>query len=181
MVVRETKSTVGEVTAITAVCLAGVAAVANLIGALVLVRTHLRDPGLLDDSLMLFTTLAALLAAIAFGYGAVLLARRDETGRWMLIVAAGTQLVLGLFGLLATLVNFDSEYGIHWFAAEPVLRSIVVGFGGVPGAVTAIVNHSWAAGLSAVALGALVLLPAALPWTASYTAARPRPDVGTAV
>lgn len=179
MVVRETKTKIGEVTAIAAVGLAVLAVLANLAGAVVVVRAHLRDPRLLDDSLTLFTTFGALLAAVAFGYGAVLLARRDEAGRWLLVVAGGVQVALGLFGLLATLVNYDSGYGIHWFAEEPVLRSLLVGVGGVPGAVTAIVNHSWAAALAAVVLGALVLVPAAAPWTAAFT--RPSSDVGPAV
>ncbi|MET9216621.1 MULTISPECIES: hypothetical protein [unclassified Nocardia] len=179
MVVRDAKSKAGEVTAIVAVCCAGVATVANLVGAVVLVRAFLNDPDRLDDSLALFATLGALVAAFAFGYGGMLLARRDESGRWVLIVAAGAQLGLGVLGLLATLVNYDSEYGIHWFAEESVLRSIPIGFGGVPGAVTAIVNHSWAAALAAVALGALVLVPAALPWTAAY--ARTERAVGSAV
>lgn len=173
MVVQETKSTIGEATAITAVCCAGLAATANLLGAVILVRSFLRDPGRLDDSLTLFATLGALVAAFAFGYGGVLLWRRDVTGRWMLIIAAGAQAALGLLGLLATLVNYDPEYGIHWFPAESVLRSIPIGLGGIPGAVTAIVNHSWAAALAALALGALVLLPAVLPWTAAYTTGRP--------
>ncbi|GEM29415.1 hypothetical protein NN3_04220 [Nocardia neocaledoniensis NBRC 108232] len=176
MVVQETKSTIGEATAITAVCCAGLVAAANLVGAFVLVRSFLHDPGRLDDSLTLFATLGALVAAFAFGYGGVLLWRRDESGRWMLIVAAGVQVGLGVLGLLATLVNYDPEYGIHWFPAESVLRSIPVGLGGVPGAVTAIVNHSWAAALAALALGALVLLPAALPWTAAYTNDRQAPS-----
>ena len=179
MVVRETKSTVGEVAVIVAVCCAGVAAVANLLGALILVRAFLDAPQRLDDSLTLFTTLGALVAAFAFGYGGMLLARRHETGRWVLIVAGVAQIGLGALGLLATLVNYDSEYGIHWFAEESVVRSIPIGFGGVPGAVTAIVNHSWAAALAAVALGALVLVPAVLPWTAAY--ARTERAVGSAV
>ncbi|MFD4429534.1 hypothetical protein [Nocardia sp. NPDC058497] len=178
MVVQETKSTIGEVTAITAVCCAAMAAAANLLGAVILVRAFLADPDRLDDSLTLFTTLGALVSAFAFGYGGLLLARRDQTGRWVLIVAAGAQVGLGVLGLLATLVNYDSEYGIHWFAEEPVTRSILIGFGGVPGAVTAIVNHSWAAAPAAVVLGALVLLPAVLPWTAAYTLARPETVVG---
>ncbi|MFC4124081.1 hypothetical protein [Nocardia rhizosphaerae] len=170
MVVLETKSTIGEVTAIVAVCCAGLAAVANLVGAAVLLRAFFGDPARLDDSLTLFATLGAMVAAFAFGYGALLLARRDQTGRWVIIVAALAQLGLGALGLLATLLNYDPEYGTHWFAEEPVLRSILVGLGGVPGAVTAIVNHSWAAALACIGLGGLVLLPAALPWTATYTA-----------
>ncbi|MFE3542177.1 hypothetical protein ACFXK0_04295 [Nocardia sp. NPDC059177] len=173
MLVQETNPKTGEVSAIIAVFLAGLAAAANLIGAAVLVRAFLRDADLLDDSLTLFALLGALTAAFVFGYGAYLLARRDETGRWLVIVAAGAQLGLGVLALLATLVNYDAEYGIHWFAPEPLLSSLVLGFGGVPGAVTAIVNHSWAAAASAVAFGALVLVPAILPWTAAYTLARP--------
>ncbi|MFD3510445.1 hypothetical protein [Nocardia sp. NPDC058666] len=178
MVVLETKSDSGEVTAIVAACLAGLAAVANLVGAVVLVRSFVSDPGELDDSLTLFATLGALVATFVFAYGGVLLARRDDTGRWMIIVAASAQIGLGLLGLLATLVNYNSGYGIHWFAQESVIRSIPIGLGGVPGAVTAIVNHSWAAALSATVLGALVLLPAVLPWTAAYTRARLESVVG---
>ncbi|MGY0502561.1 hypothetical protein ACWZHB_29070 [Nocardia sp. FBN12] len=181
MVVLETKSKSGEVAAIVAVCLAGIAALANLVGAVVLVRSFLRDPGKLDDSLTLFTTLGALVSVFAFAYGGVLLARRDETGRWVIAVAAAAQLVLGIVGLLATLVNYDSGYGIHWFADEPVVRSILIGLGGVPGAVTAIVNHSWAAALSGAVLGGLVLVPTALPWTSAYTLARPDDVVGPTV
>ncbi|MFE3318563.1 hypothetical protein [Nocardia sp. NPDC059195] len=178
MVVLETKSKSGEVAAMVAVCLAGIAAVANLVGAVVLVRSFLSEPGELDDSLTLFATLGALVSVFAFSYGGVLLARRDEAGRWVIIVAAGTQLVLGVFGLLASLVNYDSGYGIHWFADEPVVRSILTGLGGVPGAVTAIVNHSWAAALSGAVFGGLVLLAATLPLTAAYTLARPEDVVG---
>ncbi|WP_446223827.1 hypothetical protein ACTWPB_00685 [Nocardia sp. IBHARD005] len=178
MVVLETKSKSGEVVAMVAVCLAGIAALANLVGGVVLVRSFLSDPGELDDSLTLFATLGALVSVFAYIYGGVLLARRDETGRWVIVVAAGAQLVLGLLGLLATLVNYDSGYGIHWFADESVVRSILIGFGGVPGAVTAIVNHSWAAALSGALFGGLVLLSAALPWTAAYTLARPEDVVG---
>ncbi|MFC4376637.1 hypothetical protein ACFO5K_21305 [Nocardia halotolerans] len=178
MFVQETKSKIGEVTAIVAVCAAALAAVANLVAAIIVARAFRRDSALLDDSLTLFVTLGALVSAFALGYGAVLLARRDETGRWVLIVTAAAQLGLGVLGLLATLVNYDSGYGIHWFADGSVTRSILLGFGGVPGAVTAIVNHSWVAALSATALGALVLLPAALPWTAAHTLARPESPVG---
>lgn len=178
MVVLETKSKSGEVAAIAAVCLAGVAAAANLVGAVVLVRSFLRDPGELDDSLTLFTTLGALVAMFAFAYGGVLLARRDESGRWAIVVAAGAQLFLGVLGLISALVNYDSEYGIHWFAEESVARSILIGLGGVPGAVTAIVNHSWAAALSGALFGALVLSAVALPWTAAYTIARPEGVAG---
>ncbi|MFC8385543.1 hypothetical protein [Nocardia sp. NPDC057272] len=178
MVVLETKSKSGEVAAIVAVCLAGIAAAANLVGAVVLVRSFLSDPGELDDSLTLFATLGALVSMFAFAYGGLLLARRDDTGRWVIVVAAGAQLALGVLGLLATLVNYDSGYGIHWFAGEPVIRSISTGLGGVPGAVTAIVNHSWAAALSGALFAGLVLLSAALPWTAAYTLARPDDVVG---
>ncbi|MFD3747096.1 hypothetical protein [Nocardia sp. NPDC058633] len=178
MVVLETKSKRGEVAAIVAVCLAGLAAAANLVGAVVLVRSFLSDPGELDDSLALFATLGALVAMFAFAYGGVLLARRDESGRWVIAVAAGAQLALGVLGLLATLVNYDSGYGIHWFADEPVVRSILIGLGGVPGAVTAIVNHSWAAALSCTVFGGVVLLPAVLPQTAAYTLVRPESVVG---
>ncbi|MFD4353006.1 hypothetical protein ACFWPK_26105 [Nocardia sp. NPDC058519] len=178
MVVLETKSKSGEVAAMVAGCLAGIAAVANLVGAVVLVRSFRSDPGELDDSLTLFATLGALVSVFAFVYGGVLLARRDEAGRWLIVVAAGAQLVLGMLGLLASLVNYDSGYGIHWFADEPVIRSILVGLGGVPGAVTAIVNHSWAAALSGAVFGGVVLLAAALPWTAAYTLARPEDVVG---
>ncbi|MFB7877265.1 hypothetical protein ACFC06_18590 [Nocardia sp. NPDC056064] len=174
---RETNTKTGEVAATVAVSLAALAAIANLIGAAVLARAFVRDAELLDDSLALFTLLGALAAAFVFGYGGLLLARREETGRWLVIVAAGTQLALGVLALLATLVDYDAEYGIHWFAPEPLLSSIALGFGGVPGAVTAIVNHSWAASASAVALGVLVGLPALLPWTADYTLARPHPAV----
>ncbi|MFD6398812.1 hypothetical protein [Nocardia sp. NPDC060249] len=178
MVVLETKSKSGEVAAIVAVCLAGVAAAANLVGAVVLVRSFLSDPGELDDSLTLFATIGALVSMFAFAYGGLLLARRDDAGRWVIVVAAGAQLALGVLGLLATVVNYDSEYGIHWFADEPVVRSMLIGFGGIPGAVTAIVNHSWAAALSSTVLGGLVLSAAALPWTAAYTLARPDDVVG---
>ncbi|MFI1239097.1 hypothetical protein [Nocardia salmonicida] len=178
MVVLETKSKSGEVAAIVAACLAGCAAVANLVGAVVLVRSFLSDPGELDDSLTLFATLGALVSVFAFVYGGVLLARRDESGRWVIMVAAGTQLALGVLGLLATLVNYDSGYGIHWFADESVVRSLLIGLGGVPGAVTAIVNHSWAAALSGALFGGLVLSAAALPQTAAHTLARPESVVG---
>ncbi|TCK00930.1 hypothetical protein [Nocardia alba] len=178
MVVLETKSKSGEVAATIAGCLAGVAAGVNLVGGVILVRSFVNDPGELDDSLTLFATLGALASVFAFAYGALLLARRNETGRWMIMVAAGAQLALGALGLLATLVNYDSGYGIHWFAEETVVRSILIGLGGVPGAVTAIVNHSWAAALSGAAFGGLVLLSAALPWTAAYTLTRPDDVVG---
>lgn len=176
MVVQETKTKTGEVPAIIAVCVAEVAAVANLLGAVVLVRAFLRDSALLDDSLTLFATFGALVSGFALGYGGFLLARRDETGRWVLLVAGAAQLGLGVLGLLAALTAYDSGYGIHWFAEASVSRSVLIGCGGVPGAVTAIVNHSWAAALTATALGALVL--AALPWTAAYTRARPPGGVG---
>ncbi|MGW5920521.1 hypothetical protein ACWFPY_16130 [Nocardia fluminea] len=178
MVVLETKSKSGEVAAIVTVCLAGVAAAANLVGAVILVRSFLNDPGELDDSLTLFAALGALVSMFALAYGGLLLARRDDIGRWVIVVAACAQLALGVLGLLATLVNYDSGYGIHWFDSEPVVRSILIGLGGVPGTVTAIVNHSWAAALSATVFGGLVLLCAALPWTAAYTLARPDDVVG---
>ncbi|MFC9965484.1 hypothetical protein [Nocardia ignorata] len=181
MLEQEKTTTLGDVTAVVAVTLGALAAVANLLGAAYVLRTFFSDPELLDDSLVLFSTLGALAAAFAFGYGALLLARRDDTGRWVLIVAAAAQLGLGLLALLATLIGYDSGYGIHWFADQSVLRSIFVGLGGVPGAVTAIVNHNWTAAGTSSGLGAIVLLMAVLPWTAAYTRARPKDLVGPAV
>ncbi|KAF0849662.1 hypothetical protein [Nocardia caishijiensis] len=181
MLEREKTTTLGDVTAVAAVTLGALAALANLLGAAYVLRTFFGDSAAVDDSLVLFTTLGALTAAFAFGYGALLLARRDDTGRLVLIVAAAAQLGLGLLALLATLVGYDSGYGIHWFADQSVLRSIPVGLGGVPGAVTAIVNHNWTAAATATGLGAIVLLLAAVPPTATYTRARRAGVVGPAV
>ncbi|MEV6363544.1 hypothetical protein [Nocardia asteroides] len=181
MVVQDAKTKIGDVTAIAAVCVAGVLAVTNLLGAVLLVRAFFDDPDRLDDSLTLFTTIGALLAAAAFGSGGVLLARRDETGRWIVIVAAGTQVALGVLGLLATAVNYDPEYGIHWFADKPVSEWLPIGLGGVPGAVTAIVIHNWQAALIVVLLSGLALATAAVRPTADYTLAATEPGVGSTV
>ncbi|MFC6011768.1 hypothetical protein [Nocardia lasii] len=156
MVVRDAETKTVSWADITGAVVAAVAALGNLVGAFVIARAFFDDRGLLDDSLAGFTVLGALVLAAVLGYSAVLHARGDETGRWILFVAAIVQIALGILGLLACLLNYDPGYGIHWFERASDLRAILDAGTFLPGAVTALVTHSWLGALAALVLGAVM-------------------------
>ncbi|MFD0362103.1 hypothetical protein ACFQZZ_11695 [Nocardia sp. GCM10030253] len=162
------------VMATTAGVLGLIVGASNLIGAGVLLNAFRSDPGKYDNSLTIFATLGALILAFALIYGAILLLRRDETGRYTLIVAAGLMVVIGLAALVCWLSGYESSYGIHWFPEGARSTDAIKSTFGLVGALTALVHQDWLASLTATILPLATFLTAASSYTARWTAALPR-------
>ncbi|WP_194832568.1 hypothetical protein [Nocardia sp. XZ_19_369] len=159
--------------ATTAVVLALCAGLLNLWGAGT-VLSALRGESHIDTSLAVFSILGALLAAIALGYGAVLLLRRDETGRFLLILTSGLLTAVALVALACALVDYQPDYGIDWLPAESHSLEAVNGlFNGLVGSVTALVHREWPAALTAAVLPLAVFLAASSGYTTRWIAYTP--------
>ncbi len=146
----------------------------NLIGAGVLLNAFRQDSSRYDKSLTIFATLGALLLAFALSYGAILLLRRDETGRYLVIVASGSMLVIGVLGLIGSLTGYDSGYGIHWFTEATTKTDAGKSPLGLVGILTALIHHSWIAGLIALVAPLLTFITTASRPTRIWTTTQPR-------
>lgn len=132
----------------------------NLIGALRLGYDFYDDPGRFDNSLATIAILGGLLLAGVLVYGAVLIHRGEEAGRYTVLVAAGAWATIAVIGLLAALIGYRSDYGVHWFADASRWAETLFATCGLPGAVTALLEGDWAANAAAAAVPVLTALAA---------------------
>ncbi|MFE7798427.1 hypothetical protein [Nocardia sp. NPDC057440] len=160
--------------ATTAGVLGVVLGASNLIGAGMLLIAFRSDPDTFDNSLAIFATLGALLLAFALIYGAILLFRRDETGRYTLTVASGSMLAIALAALACSLTGYESSYGIHWFDEGARAADAITSTFGLVGTLTAFVHQDWLAGLTTIVVPLATFLTAASSYTARWVAASPR-------
>ncbi|MBF6129153.1 hypothetical protein [Nocardia brasiliensis] len=134
----------------------------------------------IDKSLAAFSIVGALLAALALGYGAVLLLRRNETGRYILVVTSGVLTVTALAALVVSLTGYQPDYGIDWVPAQSRVFETVNGlFGGLIGSLTALLHREWTAALAAAVFPLAVFLLASSRYTArwlEFTAPRRRAE-----
>ncbi|QBS42350.1 hypothetical protein [Nocardia sp. CS682] len=159
--------------ATTAVVLALCAGLLNLWGAGT-VLSALRGESHIDQSMAVFSILGALLAAITLGYGAVLLLRRDETGRYLLILTSGLLTAIALVALACSLTDYQPEYGIDWLPTEShSLEAVNALFNGLVGSVTALLHREWLASLTAAVLPLAVFLAASSGYTTRWIAYTP--------
>ncbi|WP_433660919.1 hypothetical protein ACQPW1_01130 [Nocardia sp. CA-128927] len=158
------------VVATTAAVLALLAGLANLWGERN-VLSALRDGPHLDKSFAVFSILGALLAAIALVYGAIMLLRRDETARYILILTSGLLTAFALIALVCSLTGYQPDYGIDWLPKQRQSLEIVNGtFDGLIGTLTALLHREWIASLTAVVLPLAVFLLASSGHTVRWVA-----------
>ncbi|MET7769170.1 hypothetical protein [Nocardia sp. NPDC005366] len=150
-------------------------AAVNLIGVGRLGLDFLDDPGRFDNSLACITLLGGFLTAVMLTYGAVLLSRRDETGRFTVIVAAGVWAAIGAIGLVLALIGYEFEYGVHWFTQSGRLAESLFAITGIAGAVTAFLAADWVADLAALILPLLTAFVASSRYTARWVGASRSP------
>ncbi|QIS01090.1 hypothetical protein F5X71_00985 [Nocardia brasiliensis] len=151
----------------------------NLWGARTVLNAQLHQSPHIDNALAVFSLLGAVLAALALGYGALLLLRRDETGRHILVVTSGVLTVAALAALVVSLTGYQPDYALDWLPTQSrVFETVDALFGGLVGSMTALVHREWPAALAATALPlALFLLASARHTTnwVEHTPSRPAP------
>ncbi|WP_146251169.1 hypothetical protein [Nocardia tenerifensis] len=175
MTYASSRATAGPsgVVATTAGVLALAAALFNLWGERS-VLSALRDGPHIDKSFAVFSMLGALLAASALAYGAILLLRRDETGRYILILTSGVLTVAALLALVGALTDYQPDYGIDWLAKQGSTNEAVNGvFEGLVGTLTALLHREWIASLSAAVVPLVVFLLSSSRATARWVAYQP--------
>ncbi|MGW4845034.1 hypothetical protein [Nocardia brasiliensis] len=159
----------GGVVATVAGVLAICTALFQLWGERAVLNALRHQPPHIDKSLAAFAIVGALLAALALGYGAVLLLRRNETGRYLLIVTSGVLTVTALAALVVSLTGYQPDYGIDWIPAESRVFETVNGlFGGLIGSLTALLHREWMAALASVVFPLAVFLLASSHHTARW-------------
>ncbi|WP_405159601.1 hypothetical protein OG203_24375 [Nocardia sp. NBC_01499] len=161
------------VVATTAAVLALCAGLLNLWGERT-VLSALRDGPHIDKSLAAFAILGALLAAVALIYGAILLLRREETGRYILILTSGLLTVVALVALVCSLTGYQPDFGIDWLPKRSHSAEAVNGiFDGLIGTLTALLHREWIASLTAAILPLAVFLLTSARYTARWVAYPP--------
>lgn len=179
--------------------LAALGALANLVGALVVGVGVLRHAARYDNSLAGITVLGGLLLTFALGYGALLVYRRDESGRFAILLAAGVWTAAGAVGLFGALIGYESDYGVRWPESGGAAADIATSTTGLPGAITALVHSDVPPNLTGLLLPVLILVAAGIHATAlwfeddpamaarrralaaQYSPDQPRPSGGTAI
>ncbi|MGW4369888.1 hypothetical protein ACWEKT_30015 [Nocardia takedensis] len=149
--------------ATTTIACAAVGAVLNLVGGLRLGSDFYGDPGRFDNSLATIAVLGSLLLAVALTYGAYLLYRGEDSGRYTIMVAAGTWATLAVIGLLSALIGYHSEYGVQWFADASRVSEALFATCGIAGAVTALLEGDWTANLAGLAVPLVITLSTVRP------------------
>ena len=137
----------------------------NLVGGLRLGVDFYDDPGRFDNSLAMIAILGSLLLAGALTYGAYSSYRGEESGRYTVMVAAGTWAAIALVGLLCALIGYHSEYGVHWFADASRLSEALFATCGIAGAVTALLEGDWTANLAGLVVPVVITLSTVRPAT----------------
>lgn len=177
---RESSRVAGPsgVVATTTGVLALVAGLFNLWGERT-VLSALRDGPHVDKSFAIFSILGALLAAIALIYGAVQLLRRDETGRYILILTSGLLTVASLVALYCSVFNYQPDYGIDWLPEQRRSLEIVnANFDGLIGTLTALLHREWIASLVSAVLPLVIFLLASSGRTSRWvTYSPPRTEI----
>lgn len=166
---------VGGVMAGTAGVLALLGVALNVVGVGVLLKDAVLDSRDLDNSLVIFGAIGAALMAFALCFGAILLFRRDETGRLTLIVASGIPVVFGLVGVICSLAGYDTAYGIHWVAEEGRVREIVNSTFGLQGTLNAYLHGDWLTNLTGMIIPLATMLTASSRFTARWVATPAQP------
>jgi len=152
--------------------LALLGAVLNLIGVGRLGLDFLHDPGDFDNSLAYITLLGGLLTAAMLTYGAILIFRHDETGRFTVIVTCWVWAAIGVVGLALALVDYSFEYGVEWFAGTGPVAESLFALTGIVGAVTALLDADPIAALAALAPPVLTALAATPRYPSDRAASR---------
>ncbi|WP_069162016.1 hypothetical protein [Nocardia altamirensis] len=153
------------------IALAGLTALCNLWGAKVILELFGDRKPHVDSSLVLFAGLGALLAAVAIGYGVFLMSRRDEAGRYTVVIASGVLSVFGMAALVCALTGYHPDYAIDWYPAEgPVADPLLAVFTGLVGSVSALVHRAWIPSLTSLVLPLAVFLLASSRPTATWIA-----------
>ncbi|MFX0573258.1 hypothetical protein [Nocardia nepalensis] len=152
--------------------LAVLCGLANLFGGTRLVVDFVGDRSRFDNSLVIFTTLGAALLAFALIFGGIQLWRQQETGRYMLIVASGVSIAIGIVGLVVSLTDYEFGLGVLWWstAEQPAWLSPL--FGSV-GQMSALIQENLRRSAIDIAPPLLIFLLAANRYAARWTAARP--------
>ncbi|MFI6167852.1 hypothetical protein ACIBCN_13815 [Nocardia sp. NPDC051052] len=178
---RQAPAAPSGVVATTAAVLALFVGLCNMWGERTVLNA-LRDGPHIDKSFAAFSTLGALLAAIALIYGAVQLLRRDETARYILILTSGLLTAVALVALVCALFGYQPDYGIDWLPEQRRSLEILNGnFDGLVGTLTALLHREWIASLTAAVLPLAVFLLASSGLTTRWVAYQPpRPYLETA-
>ncbi|MEV6557089.1 hypothetical protein AB0M22_15315 [Nocardia sp. NPDC051756] len=174
---RESSRVAGPsgVVATTTGVLALVAGLFNLWGERT-VLSALRDGPHVDKSFAIFSILGASLAAIALIYGAIQLLRRDETGRYLLILTSGLLTVAALVALYCSLFDYQPDYGIDWLPEQRRSLEIVnANFDGLIGTLTALLHREWIASLVSAVLPLVIFLLASSGSTTRWVTYAPTP------
>lgn len=138
------------------------------------VLSALRDGPHVDKSFAVFSMLGALLAAIALIYGAIQLLRRDETGRYILILTSGLLTVASLVALYCSLFDYQPDYGIDWLPEQRRSLEIVhANFDGLIGTLTALLHREWIASLVSAVLPLVIFLLASSGLTTRWVTYSP--------
>ncbi|MFC9434430.1 hypothetical protein [Nocardia sp. NPDC057030] len=138
------------------------------------VLSALRDGPHVDKSFAIFSMLGGLLAAIALIYGAIQLLRRDETGRYILILTSGLLTVAALVALYCALVDYQPDYGIDWLPEQRRSLEIVnANFDGLIGTLTALLHREWIASLVSAVLPLVIFLLASSERTTRWVTYSP--------
>ncbi|MGY4101702.1 hypothetical protein ACW2Q0_19425 [Nocardia sp. R16R-3T] len=156
----------------TAAVLAVLGGLTDLIGGTALLIDFIGDRSRFDNSLVIFTTLGAALMAFGLIFGGIQLWRRDETGRYTLIIASGVSVGIGIVGLAFSLTDYEFGLGVFWWSTADHPASVSPLFGLV-GQMSALIRENLLRSAIDLALPLLVLLFAANRHATCWTAARP--------
>ncbi|WP_378735764.1 hypothetical protein [Nocardia brasiliensis] len=156
----------------TAGVLALLVGLCNVWGARTLLEPFGHGPADLDNSLAIFGGLGGLLAAFALIYGAALMFRHDQAGRYTVLLASGVLSAIALVGLVCSLTGYQPDYAIDWFPAQgPIADPLTSAFGGLVGILTAFVHRDWVAGVAGLALPLAVYLLTSAHYTETWVEA----------
>ncbi|MEV4124926.1 hypothetical protein [Nocardia sp. NPDC049707] len=144
----------------------------SLVGGISLVADFIDDRSRFDNSLVIFTTLGAALMAAAMIFGGIQLWRRDEAGRYTLIVVSGLSIAIGIVGLAVSLTDYEFGLGIFWWptADHPIWASPCFG---LVGQMTALIQKNLLRTAIDLVQPLLILALCANRIAASWTATRP--------
>ncbi|MFI9511472.1 hypothetical protein [Nocardia sp. NPDC052566] len=158
----------------TAGALAIVSALFNLWGEQAVLTAWFDGSPHIDRSLAVFSAFGGVLLAVTLIMGAVQIFRRDETGRFMVILASGLLVAIGVVALIGALTSYQPDYGIDWMPREGGVADALTGaFGGLVGTLTALVHRDWLGSVTGMIFPALTLVLALAPSTARWVAPRP--------
>ncbi|WP_433600568.1 hypothetical protein ACQPXH_01520 [Nocardia sp. CA-135953] len=145
----------------------------SLVGGTWLVIDFIGNRSRFDNSLVIFTTLAAALMAAVMIFGGVQLWRQDETGRYTLIVASGLSIAIGIVGLAVSLTGYEFGLGIFWWSPDDHSLWVSSSFFGLVGQITALIQENLLRTALDLIQPLLIFILCANGNAARWTAARP--------